>query len=110
MENIEGKDLICPGVFSEEEAEYVIAFIEGTRHREEFTNFIMHLHNHNAFTDASLGYLLRYVDIFQLQGLLAIVNTFSFGKGVEEMLSPAFFDPIRGSDHYMEVWKNRNRN
>lgn len=97
MNSIKGKNLLQRGIFTEEEEMSVINFIEGTLHRHEFSDLVLHCYNFNAYSNSSLAQLLRYVDREQLKGLFLFLEYFSAGKSTEQLLSADFMHEILDS-------------
>lgn len=64
----------------------VRSFINAVRHRAEFVDFILHLHNHNIYTEPQLSPLLRYVDRWEREGMFIIMDLFGSKRRISEII------------------------
>ena len=89
---LQDNELLQAGIFSSREEELLIRFIKSAVHRFEFYSLIMHCYNHQAYPNAMIAELLRYVDWGDAQeGLLLFLKTYALGKSSERILSDKFF-------------------
>ncbi|ELE5891222.1 hypothetical protein ACSTK1_19865 [Vibrio parahaemolyticus] len=81
-------------LFSETEQKAIASFIDGCRHRYEFSLLIKHLHDEHKNPDARLWSLLRYVDPEQRKGLFTLLEKVSSGKGIDQIFKTDFISEI----------------
>jgi hypothetical protein len=97
-------ELLQNGIFTEEEESAVICFIRGTMHLEEFTNLVMHCYNFNNNPSASIAPLLRYVDMFQIEGLFLFLRCYHNHKGIQQIISEELFSSIISMKKYQRLF------
>lgn len=92
---IEYKKYVREGFFTLNEERLVNDFIKSVNHRPEFRQLIMHVYNFRDNPESGLAPLLRMVNIFNIEGLVLLLKSFSYGAGIDDILTDEYFLHIK---------------